>query len=1077
MTATATIATKTTTATATAGAAVDPRLLETLEWRLVGPYRGGRCIAVAGDVSDTLTHYFGSTGGGVWKTRDGGATWVNISDGFLGTASVGALAVAESDPNVVVVGMGETTIRGNVAHGDGIYKSTDGGETWAHIGLRETQHIAKVRIHPTNAEVLYVAAFGHVFGPNAERGIYKSTDGGASWRQVLFRSETAGAIDLAMDHRNPRILYAAFWEANRTPWSLTSGGEGSSLYKSTDGGETWAEITRNPGLPTGALGKIGVAVSAESNRIYALIEAEEGGVFRSDNGGATWRRVSDGSDQRQRPWYYTHIITDPTNPDVLWVPNVQLWKSLDGGASFIEVPTPHGDDHDLWIDPRDSRHLIEGNDGGACVSYSGGAAWSSIYNQPTAEFYHVAASQTTPYRLYGAQQDNTTISTPARSDNGAITWADCYPVGGGESGYIAVRPDNPDVVYAGSYWLVTRYDHRTGQARNILPWPENPMGWSAGDLKYRFQWTFPILLSPHDPDTLYVTSNVVHRSHDEGTTWEVVSPDLTRNDPTKLGASGGPITKDNTSVEYYCTIFALAESPVTRGVLWAGSDDGLIHVSRNDGRTWDNVTPPDLKDAWAMISIIEPSPTNAGMAYVAATRYKHDDFAPYLYKTADYGQTWTKITDGIAPGAFTRVVRADPDRAGLLYAGTETGVYVSFDDGAAWQPLQANLPVVPVHDLAVTQGDLVAATHGRAFWILDDLSPLHQVAAAMTDAPATLLAPRPMIRYKGGLRRFHVGGPPQGYLSVGGLAVTTYQNPKPGSPLTFFEAGRNPTDGVIVRYFLKDAPTEPLTLAFLDAHGDEITSFTSAEPPKTAATTTTLHGGNGHTKPKVPPKAPAEAGMNRFVWNTRYRDATELPGAIFWAGSTDGPLAPPGAYYVRLTVGNTSYTQPFTIVKDPRVEATQADYDAQFALLLQIRDTLSRTHAGIIEIRDVRDQVDGWGSRLGTREGAASVITAADALKKTLAEIEEELVQVRSKALEDPLNFPVKLNNKLATLSGAVASADTSPSSATRTVYNALAEEIGQHLITLATVIETDVSEFNALVRALDLPPIVPPAR
>jgi len=1053
---------------------VDAKLLDKVEWRLVGPHRGGRCVAVAGDVSDPLMHYFGSTGGGVWKTRDGGATWRNVSDGFFGAASVGALAVSESDPNVVVAGMGETTIRGNVAHGDGVYISTDGGATWTHRGLAATRHIARVRIHPANPDLLYVAAFGHVYGANAERGIYRSQDGGKTWQQILFRSETAGAIDLSMDRHNPRVLYAAFWEANRTPYSLTSGGPGSSLYKSTDGGDTWTELTGNPGLPKGTLGKIGVAASAGRDRVYALIEAEDGGLFRSEDGGATWRKMSDGSDQRQRPWYYTHIIADPTNPDVLWVPNVQLWKSLDGGASFLEVPTPHGDDHDLWIDPQNSAHIIEGNDGGACVSYSGGAAWSSIYNQPTAEFYHVTADTAVPYRLYGAQQDNTTISAPSRSDNGAITWADCYPVGGGESGYIAVRPDDPNIVYAGSYWLVTRYDRRTGQSRNILPWPENPMGWSAGDLKYRFQWTFPIVISPHDPDTLYVTSNVVHRSRDEGGSWDVISPDLTRNDPTKLGASGGPITKDNTSVEYYCTIFAFAESPVERGVLWAGSDDGLIHVSRDDGKTWQNVTPPDLADAWAQISIIEPCPHRAGMAYVAANRYKHDDFAPYLYRTSDYGQTWTKITEGIAPDAFTRTVRADPEREQLLYAGTESGVYVSFDDGAHWQPLQRNLPVVPIHDLVVTQGDLVAATHGRAFWVLDDLSPLRQLADDTASAPAKLFAPRPTIRFKSGLRRFHEGGPPQGYLSVGGLAVTTWQDPKPGSPLTFFEAGRNPTDGVVVSYYLRDKPAGDVTLTFLDAAGAEIKSFTSKadapeDAPKAAA------NGHGPDKKKEP-KAPVEAGMNRFVWNMRYSDATELPGAIFWAGSTAGPLASPGAYQVRLAVGDTMQTQPFTILKDPRVAASQADLDAQFALQVQVRDMLSRAHAGILQLRDVRGQVEVWEARLAGREDAGAVRETAATLKKTLAEIEEELIQPRSKALEDPLNYPVKLNNKLATLSGAIASADTAPAAQTRAVYDDLATQVGQHLITLATVIETDVSEFNAAVRALNLPPVVPPA-
>ena len=1051
---------------------VDETLLAKMEWRLVGPFRGGRCVAVAGDVSDPLTFYMGTTGGGVWKTRDAGATWTNVSDGFFGTASVGAIAVSPSDPNVVVVGMGETTIRGNVAHGDGVYTSDDGGATWTHRGLRETRHIAKVRIHPTNPQRLYVAAFGHVYGANDARGIYRSDDGGATWERILFRSADAGAIDLAMDPHNPRVLYAAFWEARRTPYRLTSGGLGSSLYRSTDGGDTWSEITNAPGLPKGLLGKIGVTCAAQPGRVYALIEAEAGGLFRSDDGGATWRKMSDNADQRQRPWYYTHLFADPQNPDVIWVPNVQLWKSTDGGATFAAVPTPHGDDHDLWIDPANPLRMIEGNDGGACVSFSGGASWSSLYNQPTAEFYHVTVDNAVPYRLYGAQQDNTTISTPARSDAGAITWAECYPVGGGESGYIAVRPDDPNIVYAGSYALVTRYDHRTRQARNIIPWPENPMGWSAGELKERFQWTFPIVISPHDPHTLYVASQRVHRSHDEGASWQAISPDLTRNDPTKMGPSGGPITKDNTSVEYYCTIFALAESPVERGVLWAGSDDGLVHVSRDNGGTWTNVTPPDLADAWALISIIEPSPFDGSAVYVAANRYKHDDFAPYLYKTADYGATWEKITEGIPQGAFTRVIRCDPDRRGLLYAGTETGVSVSFDDGAHWQSLQRNLPVCPVHDLAVQQQDLIAGTHGRAFWILDDLSPLHQIADGLAESIAAvhLFTPRATVRFKSGLRRFHAGGPPKGYLSVGGLAVTTYQDPKPGSPLTFFEAGRNPTDGVVVNYSLKEKPEGELTLTFLDAAGNEIKTFRSEKAAESGERNADR---TQHPEKKEPP-APADAGMNRFVWNMRYPDATSVPGAIFWAGSTDGPIAAPGQYQVRLSVGGETQTQPFTIVKDPRVAATQADFDAQFDLLLKIRDHLSRAHAGINQLREIRAQVEEWEKRIGDRADGAPARAAAAALKEALGGVEEELIQRRSKALEDPLNFPIKLNNKLASLSGAVASADAAPTRQAYAVYDDLTTKIGQHLITLATIVETDVAAFNQRVRALDLPAIAP---
>ncbi|HYK86744.1 MAG TPA: hypothetical protein VEV19_15350, partial [Ktedonobacteraceae bacterium] len=636
-------------------ATIDPALLNALEWRSIGPYRGGRVVAVAGDPVHQQVFYFGSTGGGVWKTNDGGQYWQNVSDGYFKRASVGAIAVAPSDPNVIYVGMGEATIRGNVSHGDGVYKSTDMGKTWTHLGLEDTRHIGQVRVHPHNPDVVYVAALGHAHGPNKERGVYRSRDGGKTWENILFKSEKAGAIDLAMDPTNPRILYASFWEAKRLPHTLISGGEDSGMYKSTDGGDTWTEITRNRGLPTGLIGKVGLAVSpAKPERVWAIVEAEDGALFRSDDSGESWQRLSEQGGIRARAWYYMHIIADPQDAETLWALNVQAWKSIDGGRSFFEVPIPHGDHHDLWIDPRNPMRMIEGNDGGACVSFNGSESWSTIYNQPTEEFYHVITDTQVPYRVYGAQQDNSTISVPSRSPLAGITIADCYAVGGGESGYIAVRPDDPNIVFAGNYQgYLTRYDHRSQQRRYIAVWPELASGWGAKDQKYRFQWTYPILLSPHDPNVLYVTGNHVFRSTDEGASWDVISPDLTRNDPTKLEPSGGPITKDNTGAEYYCTIFAFAESPIERGLFWAGSDDGLVHISRDNGESWENVTPIDLP-GWALISIIEPSPHDAATAYVAATRYKLDDFQPYLFKTNDYGKTWTQITTGIASNAFTR---------------------------------------------------------------------------------------------------------------------------------------------------------------------------------------------------------------------------------------------------------------------------------------------------------------------------------------------------------------------------------------------------------------------------------------
>ena len=683
------------------------QLLNNLKWRCIGPHRGGRVVAVAGDVSDPMTFYFGACAGGVWKTTDGGQYWQNISDGYFKTAAVGALAVSTSDPNVIYAGMGETSIRGNVSHGDGIYKSVDAGLSWQHMGLADTRHIGKIQIHPQNPDIVYVAALGHAFGPNNERGVYRSVDGGANWERVLYKSDRAGSHDVSMDVNNPRILFAAIWQAQRYPHKLESGGSECGLWRSTDAGDSWEEISRKPGLPTGLLGKIGVVVSpAKAGRVWAVIEAKDGAVFRSDDYGETWIRLSEQSLLRTRPWYYMHITADTQDPDTVWIQNYSLWKSIDSGKSFDRIPTPHGDDHALWIDPNDNQRIIEGNDGGGCVSFNGGMSWSSIYNQPTAQLYHVCTDNQFPYRVYGSQQDNSAISIPSATVDGAIHERDWYAPGGGESGYIAIKPDDPAIVVASGPAgqrayndIMTHYNHRTGQKWNITVWPEL-YGWGVGaeGLKYRFQWTFPIMFSQHNPDILYVASNVLHRSTDIGASFEVISPDLTRNDPDKLKASGGPITTDNTGAEIYCTIFALAESQHDPDLLWAGSDDGLVHISRDKGQTWQNVTPSDLPE-WALISIIDPSAHDASVAYIAATRYKLDDTRPYLYKTEDYGQTWTLITTGIPDDEFTRVIREDPNQRGLLYAGTETGIYVSFDDGEHWQRMGGNLPVAPIYDL------------------------------------------------------------------------------------------------------------------------------------------------------------------------------------------------------------------------------------------------------------------------------------------------------------------------------------------------------------------------------------------
>ncbi|HEU5422974.1 MAG TPA: glycosyl hydrolase [Nitrolancea sp.] len=1049
---------------------IDPALLKALKWRLIGPFRGGRVVAVAGDPADPFTFYFGACDGGVWKTSDGGNVWENVSDGFFNTAPVGALAVAPSDPNVIYAGMGETAIRGNVSEGDGVYKSTDGGQTWQHMGLADTRAIGRIRVHPNNPDLVYVAALGHIFGQNEERGVFRSQDGGQSWQKVLYKSPKAGAVDLSMDASNPRILYASLWEAQRHPHTLISGGPDSGLYKSSDGGDTWQEISHNKGLPQGVLGKIGVAASpARAGRVWALVEAEDGGLFRSDDGGNSWQRLNDEPDLRQRPWYYMHIYADPQEADTVYVLNLRVWKSVDGGKSFSGIPTAHGDNHDLWIDPNNTKRMVEGNDGGACVSFNGGRSWSTLYNQPTAQFYHVVTDSRTPYFVYGAQQDNSTLAGPSRSDAGSITMGEWYPVGGGESGYIAVRPDDPDIVYAGSYGgLITRYDHRTRQQRNIAAWPENPMGYSAGELKYRFQWTYPIILSPHDPNVLYVCSQYVHRTSDEGTSWETISPDLTRAEQSKMGPSGGPITRDNTSVEYYGTIFSFAESPVQRGVLWAGADDGLIHVSKDNGQSWQNVTPAaNVLPEWALISLIEPSPHDAGTAYVAATRYKLDDLRPYLLKTSDFGQNWQAITGGLPEDDFMRAIREDPQRQGLLYAGGEKGLYVSLDDGLHWQPFRQNLPLVPIHDLAVADGDLIAATHGRSFWILDDLAPLRQLQPGVAGEAAHLFAPRATVRYRGGGRRGG-GGESQSerdFQRSGGVSVLTGRTP--GGETVLLDAGQNPPTGVVVTYYLKEAPQGEVTLAFLDAQGKELRAFSSEAKDEKGQGKS--EGGGGQRRQREP-RVPKDAGSNRFVWNLRLANATEVPGAIIWAGNLQGPQVPPGKYQVRLTAGGQSYTQPFEVVKDPRLPTSQQDFEEQYQLLLKIGDKLSQTHAAINEIRELRQQAESWQTRAERAEQGKPVAEAAKELTEKLTAIEEELIQVKSKAMEDPLNYPIKLNNKLAALAGIVDSADAAPTKQSYEVFDHLARGVDTLLDQLSALRENQVQRFNALVHQTQLP-------
>jgi photosystem II stability/assembly factor-like uncharacterized protein len=1027
-----------------------------LEWRNIGPHRGGRVVAVAGHPTKPMVFYFGATGGGVWKTTNGGVTWQNLSDGYFKTSSVGAIAIAESDPNVIVVGMGETSIRGNVTRGDGVYKSTDGGKTWAHLGLAATRHIGRVRIHPQNPDLIYVSALGHAFGSNPERGIYRTKDGGKTWDQILFRSEDAGAIDLSMDPTNPRILYAAFWESRRYPWALNSGGPGSSLYKSIDGGDTWVELTGNPGMPKGVLGKIGVAVApSQSERVYAVIEAEEGGLFRSDDGGATWKKMNGDRNLLARAFYYMHIYADPQNAETVYVLNNFFWRSTDGGANWSSISTPHVDYHDLWIDPANTDRMISGNDGGGCVSFDAGLSWSSIYNQPTGEFYHVTTDSQFPYRVYGAQQDNTTLTVPSRSVNGGITERDWYNVGGAESGYIAVRQDDSNIVFAGSSGggeggRVSRYNHRTRQLREVSVWPEKTAGMAASEYKYRFQWTAPILLSPHDQNILYSCGNQVFRSFDEGENWECISPDLTRNDDAKQAASGGPITKDHTGVEVYCTVFAFAESPKQKGVLWAGSDDGLVHISRDNGQSWTNVTPPTLPE-WTLISVVDPSPHDAAVAYVAATRYKLDDFRPFLYKTSDYGQTWTQITEGIPPEDFTRVIREDSVRRGLLFAGSESTVYVSFNDGAAWQPLQLNLPVVPIHDLVVKDSDLVVATHGRAFWILDDITPLRQLPDTDLNGPVALFPPRETYRFRGEpMVLFSPKLAVERHFTTIELPAgsSNYVKAKPegGRAPEYLDAGQNPPGGVMCHFYLKEKPEGEVKLQILDGAGTVICTYSSKATDEYAL--------------KV------GAGPNRLVWNMRYPKAETLPDPAYQAGYDAAPLACPGSYAVRLEVAGQTYEKPFQILIDPRAEGSLEDLRQQFDLGLQVREKVSEIHGAVKQLRTVREQVQGWVDR---SEGTSLAEQGAQIVKR-LSAIEDELIQTKWRSAQDTLNFPPKLNSKVNHLSRVVGNGDFRPTKAMITLFDELSKAVGRHLSELRIVLETDVESFTSAIRSSSVP-------
>ena len=1032
-------------------AAIDSALYNGLKWRSIGPYRGGRVSTVTGVPGQPNLYYMGAAGGGVWRTKDGGGTWENISDKYFG-GSIGSIAVSEADPNVIYAGQGEETVRGNVSSGFGVWKSTDAGKTWANVGLTDSRHIGRIRIHPKNPDVVFVAAMGDLYQPSDMRGVYRSKDGGKTWQRVLFANRDAGAVDLTFDPGNPRILYATTWNVRRTPYSFSSGGPGSGLWKSVDGGDTWQDISHNEGLPKGTLGIGGVTVSpANPNRVWALLEAAEGGLFRSDDAGQTWKKINEERSLRQRAWYYTRLYADPRDEDMLYVMNVSYHKSKDGGRTFESRNAPHGDHHDLWIAPENPSRMIIADDGGAQISTDGGLNWTTNDNQPTGQFYRVVTDTHFPYRIYGAQQDNSTVRILHRSSGSTIGPRDWEPTAGGESAHIAIDPLNPEIVYGGSYdGYLTRVDHANNQSRFINVWPDNPMGHGAEGMKYRFQWNFPIVFSLHDPKKLYAGSNHLHVSTNEGQSWTSISPDLTRNDPKTLGSSGGPLTQDNTGVEYYGTVFAIAESPVEAGVIWTGSDDGLVQLTRDEGKTWTKVTPPTLPD-WSLINSIEAHPTQKGTAYLAATRYKAGDFRPYLYKTTDYGRSWTSIVAGIAPTHFTRVVRADPKRAGLLYCGTEYGMYVSFDDGARWQPFQLNLPPVPITDLTRKDDQLIAATQGRGLWLIDDITPLHQLTAAMAASPAHLFKPAASYRLEG---------------------AGTATIPK--------TAGQNHPGGVLLHYYLaqKLDTTSTLKLEILDANGQFIRAFSNHPKAEKDVKDGKPKTGAAATKDLLI----AKKGLNRFVWDMRYEEAAKFDGIILWGGGTEGPRAVPGTYRARLTLNKQAPQETeFVILPDPRAKATPADLQAQFAFLQSVRDKLTETNHTVRDIRTMRGQLKTLTTPLKTEAAYRDIVQAADAIDKKMTAVEEALYQTKNRSDQDPLNFPIRLNNKLANLTDQAGSGDFAPTEQARAVQQEITKQIDEQLSQFRQIQEQDVPALNKLIHdkavdAIAVPKPTPPA-
>lgn len=1010
----------------TASQIVPNELFSGLKYRNIGPFRGGRVAAVTGVPGFNELFYMGSTGGGVWKTSDRGESWENISDGFFG-GTIGAIDVSVSDRNIIYAAGGEKTVRGNVSHGYGIWKSVDAGETWEYTGLSESQYIPRVRIHPSNPDIVYAAVLGHIFGPNSERGVYRTVDGGKNWEKILFIDENTGAVDLILDPTNPRIIYASTWRVRRTPYSLESGGAGSAIWKSRDGGNSWDMISDNPGMPPAPIGISGITLSGSDNKIiYALIEAAEGGLYVSNNGGDSWARVNDDRNLRQRAWYYTRLYADPADENTIYVLNVGFHKSVDGGRTFERIATPHGDHHDLWIDPHNSMVMIIGDDGGAQVTVDGGKRWSSLMNQPTGQFYRVTTDNHYPYRIYGAQQDNSTVRIASRTFSGGISENDWENTAGGESGWIAPDPLNENIVYGGSYGgLLQRYNHLSGESRMVDIWPDNPMGWGADSLIQRFQWNFPILFSRHDPGTLYAASNMLFMTDNEGQSWKQISPDLTRNDKSRMGSSGGPITKDNTSVEYYGTIFTVAESAFKAGVIWCGTDDGLVKLTENGGETWIDVTPPrSVLPEWTQINSIEADPFNQGGLYIAATAYKNDNFTPYLFKTSDYGKNWELITGGIDKSHFTRVIRADSERKGLLYCGTESGVYISFDDGNMWQPFQLNLPVVPVTDMVVKGNDLIIATQGRAFWIFDHLDLIRELDSSVAEQPVTVFDPAPIYRDASGRSR------------------------------TIANQGENPVQGAVIRFYLNTEPAkdDSCRIDIFDNGGVLVKSFR-----------TDLKGFK--TGPHTPyTKLEISKGINIISWDLLYPGVMPVEGMILWGGNLRGPKALPGTYRAELTYNNFKTEVNFEILLSPVSSSGIEDIKEQFDFITGVRDKLNETHQAIIEIRAIREDIRRVSKNLtdktnnelkGELERAASLLDS----------VEQELYQTKNRSSQDPLNFPIKLGNKLASLNGVVATGDFRPTNQAYMVRDYLITKIDYQLNRYYNLRETVIPGLNSKLR------------